>query len=366
MKTSFRIKALAARPSAPLRAAVALSVSLFAWPAQANIDLGKIKLPSFLGGGQAKQALDPGMLAGLALSKVLDNELPVRLDAKTVYPTVPAPPGGPFAVTSRIAVTPESLSQPLAAGDYEIPVFAYAMDSSVPKPGVGVAYQLGPMRGKAAQAIATMFYRSRLANANPGLVAATASNIQSGVTYIHLPPACHTAVDQFIPDQRDALTGNYIESLESTYQHIAKYAPFPMPSFPDYLAGMGPRGKMALTAMSQQRTLQQHEQDEERHSELLVVGQESGVYAPVQAEVGPWSERAPGVYLRLKVIGGPLNINTLQLRVLPGAASMPTVQSVFGATVAPSGATTVTEGLVGYSVFAPAQPLSVYPVLTQR
>jgi hypothetical protein len=349
-------------------AIAALAFSFLSAPAHANIDLSRLQLPSFLGGGQAGKALNPGMLAGTALAKVLDNELPIRLDAKSVFPTVPAPPGGPFAVTSRLALTPESLSQPLPAGDYEIPVYAYAMDSSLPRPGGGVAYQLGALRGRAAEAISTLFWRGQLANVNPTLIAVTALNIQSGVTYAHLPPGCQKTVELLIPDMKDQLTGDYIETLEQTYAKLGRF--YPLPALPDLLAQMGPNGKTALVAMSQQRKLQRQALDDQRRDEVLVAGQESGVYAPVQAEVGPWTERVPGIaYMRLKIVAGPMGVNTLQMRVLAAstasAATPPTLMSLFGAKARPQAGTAV-AGLVGYSMFQPAQPLSIYPLIAQR
>ena len=368
MKFSFRLKAFHASRAAPWKALFALGASLLACSAHANIDLSKLQLPSFLGGGQARQALDPGMLAGLALSKVLDNELPVRLDAKQVYPSVPAPPGGPFAITARLAISPESLSQPLAAGDYEIPVYAYAMDSSLPRPGGGVAYQLGALQGRAAEAISTLFWRAQLANVNPTLIAITAVSIQSGVTYAHLPLGCQKTVDQLIPDMRDQLKGDYIETLQLTYAKLGRF--YPLPALPDLLMQMGPNGKTALIAISQQQTLQRQQLDDDKRAQILVAGQESGVYAPVQAEVGPWTERMPGIaYMRLKIVAGPMGVNTLQVRVLASPAgspaTAPTLMSLFGAKATPQGAARVT-GLVGYSMFQPAQPLSIYPLIAQR
>ena len=371
MKTSPRNKAPAALRSAPLRVAAAITFGFLAWPAHAmNIDLGKLKLPSFLGGGQAGQRIDAGSIAGLALSKVLDTELPLRLDATSIYPTVASPPGGPFAPQGGLVVTAETLAMPIAPGDYEIPVFAFSMDSSVPKPGRGTAYQFGPMQGKAAEAISTLLWRSRFTGTNPMVVLAVVQTIQSGVTYARMSAGFQKTVDQLIPEMKSALTGNYIETLEHTYAKIGRF--YPLPPLAALLVQLGPQGKMALTAMRQQSAMQHQQLDDERRAQILVSGQESGVYAPVQPEVGPWTERVPGrAYMRLKIVGGAMEVNTLQLRVLPDSAAPqsrdapPTLMSLLGATLTPQGATTV-AGIVAYSMFQPAQPLSIYPVLAQR
>lgn len=365
--TAYRRRKLATLKLSPF---AALVFGLLSAPAHASLDLGKIRLPSFLGGGQAGQRIDAGSIAGLALSKVLDTELPLRLDATSIYPTVAAPPGGPFAPQGGLVVTAETLAMPIAPGDYEIPVFAFSMDNNLPKPGRGTAYQFGPLQGKAAEAVSTLMWRSRFTSVNPTVVLAVVQTIQSGLTYARMSQGLQKTVDQLIPDMKDAFKGNYIETLELTYAKIGRF--YPLPPLADLLVQLGPRGKMALTAMRQQNTLQQQGLDDERRAQILVSGQESGVYAPVQPEVGPWTERVPGrVYMRLKIVGGAMGVNTLQLRVLPDSAAAgsdatpPTLMALLGAKLTPQGATTA-AGIVGYSMFQPAQPLGIYPVLAQR
>ena len=93
-----------------------------------------------------------------ALQTLLNNQLPLTLDANSVYPTVNQLPGGPFN-PEPLQLTAEQLDQPLAPGDYTINTFDFCSEYSVHEPGAGVAYILGPYEGKAAGAISALIWR---------------------------------------------------------------------------------------------------------------------------------------------------------------------------------------------------------------
>jgi hypothetical protein len=54
--------------------------------------------------------------ADLALRNLLNNELPLRLDATTVYPTVAVLPGGPFQ-PRPLSLSAADVDRPLPPGD---------------------------------------------------------------------------------------------------------------------------------------------------------------------------------------------------------------------------------------------------------
>ena len=95
--------------------------------------------------------------AEAALTKVLNDNLPLTLDAKDVYPTVTTLPGGPFsAAPTPLKLTADELDQPLPPGDYTINTLDFCSQYSVHEPGAGLAYVLGPYEGKAAGAIGAL------------------------------------------------------------------------------------------------------------------------------------------------------------------------------------------------------------------
>src|ERR1700740_3370446 len=59
-----------------------------------------------------------------ALGHMLDNELPLRLDATTAFSTTSTIPGEPFA-PRPLTLDAATLLAPLPPGDYTVPVFAF-------------------------------------------------------------------------------------------------------------------------------------------------------------------------------------------------------------------------------------------------
>jgi hypothetical protein len=96
--------------------------------------------------------------AETAIETLLNNQLPLTLNAKDVYPTVTTLPGGPFS-PQPLQLTADQLNQPLAPGDYTINTLDFCSEYSVHQPGAGVAYVLGPYEGKAAGAIGALIWR---------------------------------------------------------------------------------------------------------------------------------------------------------------------------------------------------------------
>src|SRR5262249_55484248 len=143
-----------------------------------------------------------------------DNQLPLKLDAKAVYPTVSVLPGGPF--TPRpLALTENDMDRPLPPGDYVLPVFAFCTEYSVHRPGWGVAYELAPVQGKAAQAISMLLWRGMInKHRPPQQLQAVSWAIQSGIRYSQMPKSYQAVVDDVIPDYRNQLSGDFMQNLE--------------------------------------------------------------------------------------------------------------------------------------------------------
>jgi len=151
--------------------------------------------------GQLGEALKQ-KAAERTVSALLNNDLPLRLDANAVYPTVPAPPGGPFA-PQPLLLTVADLDRPLPPGDYTLNVLAFCTEYSVHRPGAGVAYRLGPLQGKAASAIGDLLWRGTLEkNVQPQQLQAVSWAIQSGLHYDQMPRTYQSVIDNVIPEHR--------------------------------------------------------------------------------------------------------------------------------------------------------------------
>ncbi len=317
--------------------------------------------------------------AEAALTKVLNDNLPLKLDAKDVYPTVTTLPGGPFS-PKPLQLTADQLDQPLAPGDYTINTLDFCSEYSVHQPGGGVAYVLGPYEGKAAGAIGALIWRgTEQYGIAPQSLQAVSWAIQSGLTYNQMPKSYQAIVDQVIPDLKNQITGDFVANLESTYNGLAKTAK--LPPLDTMLAKLGAPGRLALDAERQRQILTSQNTSDELKQQTLFQGQESGVYTPVKAESGPWTERVKGqVYIKLLIAGGNMaSNNVMQIRVMPAPATTAgntargphLLRTAYGEpqlaeviALAPT-LYNILEGLLGYSQGQGAQALGQVPVVSK-
>jgi hypothetical protein len=255
--------------------------------------------------------------AETAIETLLNNQLPLTLNAKDVYPTVTTLPGGPFS-PQPLQLTADQLDQPLAPGDYTINTLDFCSEYSVHQPGAGVAYVLGPYEGKAAGAIGALIWRGTVQyHINPNSLQAVSWAIQSGLTYSQMPKTYQGIIDQVIPDFKSEITGDFVQNLENTYNNAAKTVN--LPPLDTLLAKMGTSGQLALDAERERAILTAQDTNDQLKQQTLFQGQESGIYAPVKAETGPWTERVKGqVYMKLLIAGGNMTTtNVMQIRVMP-------------------------------------------------
>ena len=322
-------------------------------------------------------------LAEQAVATLLDNQLPLKLDARAVYPTVAVLPGGPFHPLP-LQLTAETMNEPLPPGDYVVRALAFCSEYSVHCPGAGTAYEIAPIQGKAAPAIATLLRRGTIEkHRSPHELQAVSWSIQSGLTYANLPKTYQAIIDDVIPEYRNQLGGDFIQNLEDLYQVHAKAAG--LPPLEKLLASLGKPGELALSANRQRRALLRQNTSDQIRDQVLFAGQESHVaLAPVKAEEGPWTEKIPGIaYIRYRVVGGNMATNNeIQIRILPqpgGQAGKTPEPKVYFAsyqlpqlrgdltaqtTGAPGSAPSLsglTSGNIGYSVSRGAQALYFVP-----
>lgn len=279
----------------------------FSWP---TIPAPPKNSGGILGGVESK-------FAETAMSRVLNEQLPLKLDADAIYPTVATLPGGQF-MPRPLQLTTADLDRPLPPGDYTIPIFAFCTEYSVHRPGYGVAYRLGPLQGKAAGAIAALLWRGMLEKNKPAQqLQAVSWAIQSGLRYTQMPKTYQAVIDQVIPDHRNELSGDFMQGLEDSYSAYAKSAH--LPPIEQMLAKMGKSGELALSARKQRDALLRQNTTDQIREQTLFAGQETGVYRPVRAQEGPWTERISGVaYMRFQVNGGNMvGNNVMEIRIMP-------------------------------------------------
>jgi hypothetical protein len=256
-------------------------------------------------------------LAEQAIETLLNNQLPLTLNANDVYPTVTTLPGGPFN-PQPLQLTADELNQPLPPGDYTINTLDFCSEYSVHEPGAGVAYVLGPYEGKAAGAIGALIWRGTVQyHINPSSLQAVSWTIQSGLTYSQMPKTYQAIIDQVIPDFKSEITGDFVVDLETAYNNAAKTAK--LPPLGAMLAKMGTPGQLALDAERQRSILTAQNTNDQLREQTLFQGQQGGLYTPVAAENGPWTERVKGqVYMKLLIAGGNMATNNvMQIRVMP-------------------------------------------------
>jgi hypothetical protein len=329
-------------------------------------------------------------LAEQAISTLLNNQLPLTLNASDVYPTVATLPGGPFN-PQPLQLTADELNQPLPPGDYTINTLDFCSEYSVHEPGAGVAYVLGPYEGKAAGAIGALIWRGTVQyHINPNSLQAVSWTIQSGLTYAQMPKTYQAIVDQVIPDYKSEITADFIANLEITYNNAARTAK--LPPLDSILVKLGKPGELALTAELQRAILTSQNTNDQLREQTLFQGQQSGLYTPVKAETGPWTERVKGqVYMKLLIAGGNMATNNvMQIRIMPSptanarnAGPFPNlapqlapypaphlVRAAYGEPqTAPAGEGSGTslmslmEGMIGYSQGRGAQALGQVPVV---
>jgi len=200
--------------------------------------------------------------------------------------------------------------------------------------------------------------------------------IQSGIPYANMPKIYQAMIDKVIPDLKGELAGDFFQSLESTYQSYAKT--LQLPPLDQVLAKAGGPGQLALSAERQRTILLNKDTSDQIKDQTLFQGQESGIYTPVKAEDGPWTERIKGVaYMKLTIVGGNgATNNMMQIRILPQAGAAASiankphlVRASYGQQtyVTPQQAfptlAALVEGIIGYSEGRGAQALAQVPAI---
>jgi hypothetical protein len=251
-----------------------------------------------------------------------------------------------------------TLSNPLPPGDYEVTILAFCTEYSIHRPGAGVAYSLGPLLGKAKELVGNLLWRGTWNGASPSDLQGAAWAVQSGLTFDQLPKMYQSLITRFVPEFKDEIGSDFYQKMHSTYDGYANNVPG-MPSLDSVLGGMGPAGELALSAQYERQALQSDATDDHVRQQTLFAGAAQGVYTPQNAEVGPWTVRMPGAWLRYKIVGGNLSDNNIMQIRVGEAAGKVTLLDLFQAALSTPGVTVT--AMIGYPRGQGAQDL--IPVL---
>jgi hypothetical protein len=273
-----------------------------------------------------------------ALGALFNDHLPIYLDARTAFSRVPVPPDFQPAT---LRPNTNSLYRPLLPGDYKVPLVALCTKDSIHRPGRGVGYELAPLKGKHASAIATMLARGTANHLSHDALQSISWSIQASISYSQMPPEHRQIVDRLIPEFRSQLDGDFMQSLDHRYQQFAAQAP-QLPPFEKLLDHMGPAGTAYRSVRRSRALIRESALDYERLQQRLYDGPPGReVITPSVPEPSPWTLLRPGVLAQVEIGDGWQGRNWLHLRITPEAVSQ-----------------TAALGAIGVSRYTPATTLA--------
>jgi peptidoglycan hydrolase-like protein with peptidoglycan-binding domain len=256
-----------------------------------------------------------------ALAQSLGEEAPIVSSADATYPTVEQLPGTGFntaqaIVNGRKVTLDSSGTALLAAGDYLVPVDVFCMKHNASSPN-GQRYVLAPLKGKFAEVIAALNSRSSGKGFNHSQLQILSWNLQAGMKYDDMTPENQAIIDRLIPDHKGKLTKNFLETIESTYNRLAPFAPGMPSSMNSALDRLGDVGRTFGQVRQVQSQLRQYGNDYSALSRLLTSSDRGDGFQAGGETNTPWSKINDRLYGRLVTENNYSGPARLQLRVLP-------------------------------------------------
>ena len=277
-----------------------------------------INLPIPGGGGGIIQDAVSGAVAS-QLAGVLDAERPINASLKDAYPTVSEPPGGTFAPSNASlqefykALKSGGLTLSLPPGDYSVPIHVFCMQHSAHAPGSSETFLLAPLKGKQANAIATLNSRFVAANIDRDTIQSLSWAIQAGTKYEELSAQQRAIVDRLIPEFKQQLSQSFWEKVESTLGKIPG-----APSVDSVVGKLGPTGELLNTYRQARAAIQQHGDNYSALERSLLLPGNAPGGGDSRYPRGIWSKISDRIYARLLPtgLGSP---GKLDIRVLPAS-----------------------------------------------
>lgn len=255
-----------------------------------------------------KSSIDP---VALTLGTLFNDQLPLKLDAGSVYKEVPAPNNfNPIFIRP----TSKSLNTPLPPGDYSFPVHAICTKDSVHVPGRGVGYKLAPLQGKQADALAALIARGDIAQVPHRTLQMIAWEIQASIPYGEMPKAHQAVIDRLIPEYKIGISGGFLQKVIDRYQTFAAKNSkiLPLDKMLEQ-AGVGD----TLRSLNRSRNIIREEAFDYERSQMRLYDPALGERVTPADPSAPsaWTELQPGVYAQIIIEAGWQGLNRLNVRV---------------------------------------------------
>ncbi len=242
---------------------------------------------------------------------------PLHLDQATAFASAPAPENfHPHLLETN---STSDINQPLAPGDYVMPVVGYCTAVGVPSPHQGLGAKIASLQGKDAKAVASLLTRGTLENVPVTTLQAMVWRIEDGLPVTQWSDDDQATLHRLIPEYEQSLNGDSLQQIQSTYDKYAKKIKL-LPPLDSLLANMGAPGKLILEIKQTRQYLADKSIANERLVPLLFEqAANQGTPVAEDGEPSPWAEIKPGIIARFTTLEGADHKNRFEFRVLPTA-----------------------------------------------
>ena len=290
----------------------------------------------FLGGGLKRLAYQA---AAKQLAPVVSEASPINLDWNDLYPTVDAPPGGPFRASgdpkkiraqhqylvAQMAKRPNA-PIPLRPGDYVFFMRAYCthagpqMIPAHPQEPWPEKFQLAPLKGRRAAVLPALYGRAYQAHIPYRRTQSLVWSITNGVPYEQMPPDQQAMFNMLVPQYKGVMQGDPVQSIRARWETMRHKMPL-LPSLDAAVDKLGAVGTTIKSLEEAQRATIANANDFDQSKATLAP--KTIASSPAAAPVKSWSKLNDRVYAKIKLprnYHGIGSVVALFVRVLPAAA----------------------------------------------
>ena len=289
----------------------------------------------FLGGGLKRLAYQA---AAKQLAPVVSEASPINLDWNNLYPTVSAPPGGPFRASgdpkkiraqnqylvAQMAKNPNA-PIPLRPGDYVFFMRAFCTHSGPqmipahPQEPWPEKFQLAPLKGRRAAVLPALYARAQQAHIPYRKTQSIVWSITNGVPFDQMPADQQATISKLVPQYKGSMQGDPVQSIRARWETMRHKMPL-LPTLDAAVDKLGAVGTTIRSLEEAQRATIANANDFEQSKATLAP---KVIASPAPAPVKSWSKLSDRVYAKIKL---PLNYHgigsvvALFVRVLPATA----------------------------------------------
>jgi hypothetical protein len=288
----------------------------------------------FLGGSLKRLAYQA---AAKQIAPAVSEAAPINLDWNDLYPTVDAPPGGPFRADPRkireqhrylvaqMAKNPNAPVQ-LRPGDYVFFMRAYCTHAGPqaipahPQEPWPEYFQLAPLKGRRASLLPALYARAQLAHIPYRQTQQLSWSITNGVPYEQMPPEQQATFDKLVPQYKGLMEGDPVQSIRARWETMRHKMPL-LPSLDAAVDKLGAVGTTIRSLEEAQRATIANANNFEQSKATLAP---QTVMTPAPVPVKSWSRLSDRVYAKIKLpqnYHGIGSIVAVLVRVLPASGS---------------------------------------------